>query len=109
MTPRPQPPSNGVRPAAAAVIRPATLADAEALAAYCAGALGGSGGAARYRRYFDYRWLADKPDLGVLIEDAGQIRGFIGAIYAHRRVAGQDHTFCNLTSIAVDESHRKLS
>jgi len=91
------------------MIRTATPADTGAIADYLAGALGGAGGAARYRPYLEYRWLADKPDLGVLIEDSGKIRGFIGAIYARRTIAGRVHAMCNLTSIAVDESHRKQS
>jgi hypothetical protein len=89
-------------------IRVATQDDLDAVTEYLTGALGG-GAPARYRAYLDYRWLDPKPDLGVLIEDAGRIRGFIGAIYAHRTIAGRRHAFCNLTSISVDESHRKLS
>ncbi|MDQ3363869.1 MAG: GNAT family N-acetyltransferase [Myxococcota bacterium] len=91
------------------MIRPATPADLPALAVYLAAALGGEGGAERYTRYLEYKWLPDKPDLGVLIEDAGRIRGCIGAIYADRQLGGRQVRCCNLTSIAVDESHRKLT
>jgi hypothetical protein len=90
-----------------AAIRTATPADLAPVAAFLAARLGGEGGAARYRRYLEYRWLPSKPDLGIVLEDAGQIRGFIGAIYADRRCGGELRRFCNLTSIAVDESHRK--
>jgi acetoacetyl-CoA synthetase len=91
------------------IIRAALPGDLTAIAAYLTGALGGPGGAARYRSYLEYSWLDPKPDLGVLIEDAGRIRGFIGAIYARRAIAGREHVFCNLTSIAVDEAYRKQS
>ena len=91
------------------MIRAATTADLPRLAEYLAERLRGDGGPARYHRYLDYRWLADKPDIGVLIEDDGEIRGFIGAIYAFRESAAATVSFCNLTSIAVDESHRKLT
>ena len=90
------------------MIRIATPADAPAIAAYLARVLGGTGGAARYRRYLEYSWLDPKPDLGVVIDDGG-IHGFIGAIYARRTIGGREHHTCNLTSISVDESHRKQS
>ena len=91
------------------MIRTALPDDLGAIAEYLTGALGGAGGPARYRAFLEYTWLDRKPDLGVLIEDGGRIRGFIGAIYANRQIGGRDHVFCNLTSISVDESHRKQS
>jgi acetoacetyl-CoA synthetase len=91
------------------MIRPATPQDVGAIAEYLTAALKGSGGPRRYRSMLEYSWFDPKPDLGVLIEDGGRIRGFIGAIYARRTIAGRDHMFCNLTSISVDESHRKQS
>ncbi|HTR55131.1 MAG TPA: hypothetical protein VMJ10_30805 [Kofleriaceae bacterium] len=87
-------------------LRPAHTTDLAAISAFLAPRLQGAGGEARYRRYLGYSWLDDKPNLGFLIEDGG-IRGFIGGIYSVRRVAGTDHKMCNLTSIWVDESHRK--
>jgi hypothetical protein len=89
-----------------AVIRPATAADLPAVSSYLAGALRG-GGPERYRRFLEYAWLPEKPDLGVMIEDAGAVRGFVGAIYSQRVIGGAAVRCCNLTSVAVDESHRK--
>src|SRR5437870_841244 len=91
-----------------ATIREAVAADLPAISTYLASRFGGEGGAVRYRRYFEYPWLADKPNLGYVIEDGG-IRGFIGGIYAHRKIRGEDRKTCNITSICVDESHRKLT
>jgi len=90
-------------------IRAATRADLEAVARYLAGALHGDGGPARYRRYLECSWASSPSDLGVLIEDGGAIRGFIGTIYADRLAGGEVQRFCNITSVAVDESHRKLT
>jgi len=90
-----------------AAIRLARATDLAPVSEFLAARLGGEGGPERYRRYLEYRWLPDRPDLGVVLEDAGQIRGFIGAIYADRNVGGALRRFCNLTSIAVDGSHRK--
>jgi len=97
--------------AAKPTVRPAAPADRDAIAAYLAEHLRGEGGAARYRRFFDYRWLsdADKPDLGMMIEVDGRIRGFIGAIYGRRRIRGREHLLCNLNSWCVDEEVRMHS
>lgn len=90
-----------------ATIRPALASEIPRLAEFMASRLKGAGGPARYRRYLEYRWAVDRPDLGIVIEDGGEIHGFIGAIYSDRLIADRVHRFCNLTSIAVDESHRK--
>jgi hypothetical protein len=90
-------------------IRSATLADLDAVSRYLADALHGDGGPARYRRYLACSWVVQRPDFGMLIEDAGKIRGFIGTIYADRRDGAEVRRFCNITSVAVDESHRKLT
>jgi hypothetical protein len=93
------------------IVRPATPADRPAIAEYLARHLQGDGGAARYRRFFEYSWLADadKPDLGMLVEDGGHIRGFIGAIYGRRTIRGRVHQLCNLNCWRVDEEVRTHS
>ncbi|HEY4240958.1 MAG TPA: hypothetical protein VGM88_14140 [Kofleriaceae bacterium] len=87
-------------------VRHATATDLPAIATFLAATLKG-GAPARYRRFFEYTWLADKPDLGAVIVDDGAVHGYVGAIYADRHRAGATHRFCNLTSIAVDEPYRK--
>jgi hypothetical protein len=89
-------------------VRPATLADLDAVAAFLARSLGG-GGPPRYRRLFEYAWLADKPNIGALIEHDGRIGGFLGALYSRRTIAGHARSICNLTSWAVDEPCRRAS
>jgi hypothetical protein len=90
-----------------ATIRPATDSDIPSVTRYLARSLGGT--ANHFQRYFAYRWLPERPNIGSLIEEGGVIRGFIGVIYADRVIGGDVHRFGNLTSIAVDETHRKLS
>lgn len=94
-----------------AVIRPAAASDLDAIAAYLSRALGEDAARppAHYRRMLDYRWLAAKPDLGIVIEDGGQVRGFLGAIYSDRVIGGVARRFCNLTSVSVDASHRSYT
>jgi hypothetical protein len=89
-------------------IRLATDADVPRIADYLAATLRGDGGAERYRRYLDASWSRDRPDRGVVIDDGG-IHGYIGTIYSERMLGGRAHTFCNINSVAVDESHRKLT
>jgi len=91
------------------IIREARASDLPAIAAYLAPRLGGHGGAARYRRFLEYEWLDEKPNLGTLIEDAGKVGGFLGAIYSRRVVRGREHLVCNINSWHVEDRFRKLS
>jgi acetoacetyl-CoA synthetase len=91
----------------APIVREARPDDLPAIAAYLADRLGR--GAEHFRRYFEYGWLADKPNLGFLLEEGGRIGGFLGAIYARRPVHGGEQLFCNLTSWHVDDHLRGLS
>ena len=52
--------------------------------------------------------MPDRPNLGFLIEDGGQVRGFIGAIYARRRLLSGERVVCNVNSWAVDDDYRQL-
>jgi len=53
--------------------------------------------------------MPDRPGIGYMIEDGGEVRGFFGTIHSRRRVRGREHVVCNITSIAVDESYRRHS
>ncbi len=86
-------------------IRAAQSGDLDAIAGFLARRLNHPDGPARYRRFFTYPWMPDRPNLGYLIEDAGRIHGFIGAIYGRRPMG----VVCNINSWAVDESHRTAS
>ncbi len=39
-----------------------------------------------WRRLFDYRWLSDKPDCGVVVLERGSVVGYVAVIYADRRL-----------------------
>lgn len=92
-----------------AVVREATPADLPAVSEFLARGLKGRGGPERYRRFFEYPWLPEKPNIGFLVEHEGRVRGFVGGIYARRPIRGDVHTFCNLTSLLVDEDFRASS
>jgi len=98
------------KPRSALRVRLATAADLDAITALLARMLGGDGGAARYRAFFEYRWPTARPNVGAVIEDtAGTLGGFLGAIYSEREVAGKPRAICNLTSWAVDPAYRRAS
>src|SRR5579863_502257 len=63
----------------------------------------------QYRPLFSYPWLADKPGMGYILEEDGQIVGFLGAIYSCRRVSGRMERFCNLTNWCVLPEYRNES
>jgi hypothetical protein len=90
-------------------VRLAALADLDRVAAFLARSLGGAGGPPRYRRFFEYAWVDDKPNIGALIEDGGEVHGFLGALYSRRNVRGAARAICNLSSWAADEAYRAHS
>jgi acetoacetyl-CoA synthetase len=78
-------------------IRPATPADIEPLCRFLHQAFT-SVPLPTWRRLFDYPWLDEKPDLGHLLTVGNEIVGFLGAIYASRKIRGKAGIVCNLTS-----------
>jgi RimJ/RimL family protein N-acetyltransferase len=60
----------------------------------------------RWRRLFDYRWLEDKPDRGVIVTDNGVVTGYLGVIYADRRLGGRVARTANLSSWYISRSLR---
>jgi hypothetical protein len=53
---------------------------------------------ARWRRLFDYSWLADKPDCGAVVLERGSVAGYLAVIYADRRLGGRTVRTANLSS-----------
>lgn len=53
---------------------------------------------ARWRRLFDYPWLADRPDRGVVVLERGRVAGYLAVIYADRRLGGRTVRTANLSS-----------
>jgi acetoacetyl-CoA synthetase len=62
-----------------------------------------------WRALFDYRWLADKPDLGYVLVRGEEIVGFLGAVYAQRWVNDRPHLVCNISTWYVREGERRGS
>jgi hypothetical protein len=64
---------------------------------------------ASWAALFRYPWEAGKPNNGFQLRDRGTLAGVVGAIYSRQKIRGESHTFCNITSWAVMESHRSHS
>jgi RimJ/RimL family protein N-acetyltransferase len=60
----------------------------------------------RWRRLFDYTWLEDKPDRGVVVIDEGAVAGYLGVIHARRRIGGRPARTANLSSWYMARSLR---
>jgi hypothetical protein len=60
----------------------------------------------RWRRLFDYGWLEDKPDRGVVVVENGAIAGYLGIIHAERRIGGRKVRTANLSSWYIARSLR---
>jgi acetoacetyl-CoA synthetase len=88
-------------------IRPAGPADIETICRFLhEGFMNEAISADAWRPLFDYTWLEEKPNLGFVAVDGDMIVGFLGAIYARRRINGKTALVCNLTSWYVRPDYR---
>ena len=62
-----------------------------------------------WKTLFDYRWLDRKPDLGHVLTVRDEIVGFLGTIYATRKLGGKIGPVCNYTSWYVLPEYRGWS
>ena len=60
----------------------------------------------RWRRLFDYPWLEDKPDCGVVAIENGAVAGYLGVIHALRQIGGRTVRTANLSSWYIARSLR---
>jgi RimJ/RimL family protein N-acetyltransferase len=61
---------------------------------------------ARWGRLFEYSWLADKPDCGVVVLEGGRLVGYLAVIYADRLLGGRTTRIANLSSWYLIQSLR---
>ncbi len=88
-------------------IRPAGPEDVEPLCRFLEQAFKADGVPhAAWRRLFDYRWLPEKPDFGFILASGDEIVGFLGTVYARRRIGGKATVVCNLTSWYIRPEYR---
>lgn len=58
------------------------------------------------KRLFEKQFECEEDFFGILIEDKNKIIGYLGLIFANRRINGQMCKFCNLTSFLIDPDYR---
>jgi len=89
-----------------AVIRPAGAGDVDAVCALLHEKMNAKIAVERWRRLMTYEWLADKPDLGRVVEAGGRILGYVGMVYADRDVGGRSERTVNICAWYLDKSLR---
>ena len=62
-----------------------------------------------YKRIFEKHWNSEREYFGYLIEDEGNVVGFLGYIFSQRRINNKTHKFCNFTCWGVHEKYRSQS
>jgi acetoacetyl-CoA synthetase len=90
-------------------IRPVRATDIEPLCAFLHRGFSTRIPVAAWRLLFDYKWLEEKPNLGFLLVAGGEIRGFVGMLYARRLIQGKTALVCNLSSFYVQPDYRGWS
>jgi hypothetical protein len=87
-----------VHPNSAMRVRSIDEAEIPAVAAFLHTAVDPRLSVAQWRALFAYDWPGVKPDHGFVVVVGGEIKGFLGTVYAERNVAGEGRMFCNLSS-----------
>ena len=62
-----------------------------------------------WQQLFVDHWQSNEGYVGYVLEDREHIVGFLGLMFSHRILNGQQEKFCNLTSWVVDEGFRNQS
>jgi hypothetical protein len=88
-------------------LRAARLEDRDAVVALLHERMNSRISPERWRRLFDYSWLADKPDCGVVVLERGRLAGFLAVIYADRQLDGRTVRTGNFSSWYLDKPLRR--
>jgi GNAT superfamily N-acetyltransferase len=89
-----------------AKVRPAVAADIDAVCRLLHEQMNRRLLPERWRRITTYGWLDEKPDFGRVVEDRGQIVGFVGSVYADREIGGRRERVVSMSSWYLDKAYR---
>lgn len=95
-----------MEPANAPFVRPATLADLDAVADLLHFKMDAKIPVERWRRLMTYGWLADKPDLGRVVDWDGRIAGFVGMVLSDRAIGGRTERIVDVSSWYLEKDLR---
>ncbi len=87
-------------------VRPAADGDVEPVAAFLHERMNARIPAETWRALLDYPWRPPEVERGWLVEDAGQVVGFMGTIYSDRPTAKRMRRFCDLSSWYLAADYR---
>lgn len=90
-------------------VRPVRDEDIEFLCRFLNEYMDPSVSAQRFHRLFTYSWMTEKPDRGLVLTDGDRIVGFLGTVYADRKLQGRRVRFCNLSCWYVLPEYRNHS
>jgi acetoacetyl-CoA synthetase len=90
-------------------LRPVSQKDVDAVCAFLDANMHRGMTKDQYRSLFTYPWMSSKPGMGYLLEQEGEVVGFLGAIYSERAIQGRTELFCNLTNWCVLPTFRNES
>ncbi len=62
-----------------------------------------------WKKIFHPIWVNQRQEFGYLLEDHGEVVGFLGTLYSNRSISGKQQEFCNLTSWIVKPEYRSES
>ena len=88
------------------IIRPAGTADIDPICALLHEQMNPKITRARWRALMTYGWLADKPDLGRVVEAEGRILGYVGMVYSDRAAGGRRERIVNICAWYLDKALR---
>ncbi len=60
----------------------------------------------RWHKLFEPNWCMDNPDMGLVVEDDGEIVGFHGHICSYRNIGNRQKRFVNFTSWYIRKEYR---
>jgi len=89
-------------------VRPAGAADIESICRLLHEQMSRKFTPDRWRRLMTYRWIAEKPDLGRVAIVEGRVVGYVGMVYADRRLGQRRHRIVNICAWYLDKAYRGL-
>jgi GNAT superfamily N-acetyltransferase len=89
-------------------VRPAIAGDVDAICQLLHEQMNRKFSLERWRRLMTYSWAPEKPDLGRVAAVDGRIVGYVGMVYADRKLDGRRHRIVNICAWYLDKAYRGL-
>lgn len=90
-----------------AILRRATPQDIDAICTLLHTHMNSKFSEEKWRRLFEPDWCVDNPDMGLVLDDGGEIVGFHGHVCSYRNIGNRTKRFVNFTSWYIRKEYRK--